>query len=99
MEHTVSGRQLVRIKQKGQLTLPARLLRDLGLKEGDLVEVERTSAGQIVITPQEILAMRQLDEIGRALEAHGVSLEELIESGREIRAEFIDEQHERSRNT
>ena len=94
----MSGRQLVRIKQKGQLTLPARILRDLGLKEGDMVEVERTPEGQIVITPQEMLAMRQLDEIGRALQEHGVSLEELIESGRDIRSEIIDEPDERSRN-
>jgi len=94
----MSGRQLVRIKQKGQLTLPARILRDLGLKEGDMVEVERTPEGQIVITPQEMLAMRQLDEIGRALQEHGVSPAELIESGRDIRSEIIDEPDERSRN-
>lgn len=89
----MQDRRLVRIKQKGQLTLPARMLKDLGLKEGDMVEVEQTPQGQIVITPQEVIAMRALDEIGMALKEHGLSLDELIVSGREIRDEIDRERH------
>ena len=86
-------RRLVRIKQKGQVTLPAPMLKDLGLKEGDMVEVERTPGGQIVLTPQELIAMRDLDEIGRVLLQQGLSLEDLIESGRETRAHVSKEMH------
>lgn len=96
MEQALQERRLVRIKQKGQLTLPARMLKDLGLKEGDVVEVEQTAQGQIVITPQEVLAMRALDDIGKALHERGLTLEELIESGREIRGESMKEQHDLS---
>lgn len=84
-------RLLVRIKQKGQLTLPARMLRDLGLKEGAIVAVQQTPEGQIVLTPQEVVAMRALDEIGARLKERGVTLEEIIESGREIRGELVNE--------
>lgn len=48
---------------------------------------------EIVITPQALLATRALQEIGRALQEQGVSLEELIESGRETRGTLVREQY------
>lgn len=84
-------RKLVRLKQKGQLTLPARMRSELGLKEGDLVEVSRTPGG-LVITPQEVIAMRALDEIGRLLKERGTTLDELLDSGRRIRGQLVEEQ-------
>ena len=38
---------------------------------------------------QEAVATRALDMIGQALRDQGVSLDELMESGREIRGEFL----------
>jgi AbrB family looped-hinge helix DNA binding protein len=81
-------RQLVRIKQKGQLTLPASLLRELGLKEGDYVEVTKNTHGQLVITPQEVLAARALDELGAILKEKGITLDDWIESAREVRGDI-----------
>lgn len=86
----MARRNLVRVQEKGQVTLPTELRRKLGLKKGDLVAVEETEGG-ILITPQEVLATRALDEIGKALAERGVTLEDLIESGREIRGELIQE--------
>ncbi len=74
------------------MTLPTELRKKLGLKKGDLVEVVETPEG-LLITPQEVLAIRALDEIGAALRERGVTLEELIESGREIRGDLIKEQY------
>ena len=84
--------KLVRIQEKGQVTLPADVRRQLGLKKGDLVSVTQTAEG-ILITPQEVLAMQALDQIGEALRAKGLTLEELIESGREIRGKLIEEEY------
>jgi antitoxin PrlF len=84
--------KLVRIQEKGQVTLPADVRRKLGLKKGDLVSVTQTAEG-ILITPQEVLAMKALDQIGEALRAKGLTLEELIESGREIRGKLIEEEY------
>ena len=84
--------KLVRIQEKGQVTLPAEVRRKLGLKKGDLVSVTQTEEG-ILITPQEVLAMKALDQIGEALRAKGLTLEELIESGREIRGKLIEEEY------
>src|SRR6266487_3455290 len=85
-------RNLVRVQEKGQVTLPTELRRKLGLKKGDLVEVTETPQG-LLITPQEVLAQTALDEIGAALRERGVTLDELIESGREIRGELIKDEY------
>jgi AbrB family looped-hinge helix DNA binding protein len=87
-----AARRLVRIQEKGQVTLPADVRRSLNLKKGDLVAVETTENG-VLITPQEIVATRALDMIGRALRDQGVSLDELLESGREIRGELVAKQY------
>jgi AbrB family looped-hinge helix DNA binding protein len=84
--------KLVRIQENGQVTLPADVRRNLGLKKGDLVSVTQTEDG-ILITPQEVLAMKALDQLGKALREKGLTLEELIESGREIRGQLIEEEY------
>ena len=88
-------RKLVRIQEKGQVTLPASVRKRLGLKKGDLVAVEATPEG-VLITPQEVLATRALAEIGDALKEQGLSLEDMIERGRVIREQLY---HERYGNT
>jgi AbrB family looped-hinge helix DNA binding protein len=86
----MAGSTLVRVQEKGQVTLPARIRKQLGIQKGDLVSVTETSDG-VLITPQKVIALRALDEIGRALREQGVTLEEWIESGREERDELLKE--------
>ncbi len=45
----------------------------------------------ILISPREVLAVDALDRVGKALKEQGISLEELIESGREIRGAMVEE--------
>jgi AbrB family looped-hinge helix DNA binding protein len=78
------------VQEKGQVTLPAEVRRAFNLKKGDLVAVEATQEG-VLITPQAAVAKRALEQIGRALREQGISLDEMIESGREIRGELIKE--------
>ncbi len=84
--------KLVRVQEKGQVTLPADVRRKLGLKKGDLVSVAETEDG-ILITPQEVMANKLLDQIGDALREKGLTLDELIESGREIRGKIVQEKY------
>jgi AbrB family looped-hinge helix DNA binding protein len=44
------GPKLVRVQEKGQVTLPAEVRRKTGLKKGDLVSVTTTDDG-VLITP------------------------------------------------
>ena len=84
--------KLVRVQEKGQVTLPASIRKQLGLKKGDLVAVEATPDG-VLITPQAVLALKALDEIGAILREKGVTLDDWIESGRAIREELVREQY------
>jgi AbrB family looped-hinge helix DNA binding protein len=77
----VSQPKLVRIQEKGQVTIPAEVRKRLGLKQGDLVAVTATPEGAL-ITPEEIIATKALNQIGAILKEQGHSLGELIEAGR-----------------
>jgi antitoxin PrlF len=88
----MAQRALVRVQEKGQVTLPAEVRKRLGLKKGDLVAVVETPEG-VLISRQEVLAAKALDRIGEVLREQGLSLEELIESGREVRGKLIKERY------
>jgi antitoxin PrlF len=82
--------KLVRMQEKGQVTIPQEIRKKLGLKRGDLVAVMETPEG-IFITPQQVLATKALDSIGDILKEQGLSLAEVISSGREIRTDILQE--------
>ena len=75
MEATKSGakRTLVRIQDKGQITLPAALRRKLGLRTGDLVAVEETADG-VLLRPQRAVPASVLEAAGKTLAEQGISL-------------------------
>ena len=83
---------LSRVQKKGQVTIPASIRERLGLKEGDLVAFQETERG-VLIAPQEVVATDAFDRIGAVLQASGISLDDLIESGREIRGELVRERY------
>ena len=86
----MNDRKLVRIQEKGQVTIPTEIRKKLGLKRGDLVAVMETPEG-VFITPQQVLATKALDSIGNIIKEQGVSLEALIASGRQIRTDLLQE--------
>jgi antitoxin PrlF len=86
----MQDRKLVRIQEKGQVTIPIEIRKKLGLKRGDLVAVMETPDG-VFITPQQVVANKALESIGDILKENGLSLEELIASGREIRTDLLQE--------
>jgi AbrB family looped-hinge helix DNA binding protein len=86
----MQDRKLVRIQEKGQVTIPTEIRKKLGLKRGDLVAVMETPEG-VFITPQQVLATKAFDSIGDILKEQGVSLEELIASGWDIRTDLLQE--------
>jgi len=80
------------VQENGQVTLPAEWREKYGLKKGDVVVFEETDQG-LLVSPRVVLAMKLLDEIGAELQAKGVTLEELIASGRDIRQEIYNEKY------
>ena len=84
---------IVRVQEKGQVTIPQEIREKLDLKKGDMVTFVETDAG-VVIKPSEVVVSDALDEIGRALKEKGISLEELLDRGREIRGELIEDEYD-----
>ena len=80
------------IQEKGQVTIPARIRRKMGLKKGDLIAFTETEEG-VIITRQEVVALDLLKEIGESLKAKGITLEELLEDGRAIRGDLLKEMY------
>jgi antitoxin PrlF len=86
----MNDRKFVRIQEKGQVTIPTEIRKKLGLKQGDLVAVMETPDG-VFITPQQVVASKAFDRIGDILKEKGLSLEEVISSGRQIRGDILQE--------
>ena len=86
------GVKLAVVQKRGQVTIPIELRRKLGIEEGGVVAFIETEDG-VLISPREVLAMDALDRIGKALGEQGISLEGLIESGREIRGRIVEEEY------
>jgi hypothetical protein len=65
---------------------------EVGLKKGDLVAFVETGQG-VLLSPQEVIASEALDQVGRILREKELTLEELMESGREIRGKLVEEEY------
>jgi AbrB family looped-hinge helix DNA binding protein len=85
------------IQENGQITLPKEFRKRFGLKKGDIVIFKETNDG-LLISPRETLAFQLLDELGDELKKKGISLDDLIESGREIRQEIYNQKYANKEN-
>ena len=83
----------VRIQQNGRMTLPADIRKRLGIRMGDYVVIEATPDGALISMPQAASALKALDQVGAAPREKGVTLEDWMESGREIREEVYREMY------
>ncbi len=84
-----------RLQERGQVTIPLEIREKLGLEPGDMIAFIETEQG-ILISPQEMVAMQVLDKMGEMFKEKGITLEELIDSGRVIRGNLIEKEHDLS---
>lgn len=84
--------RMVRVLSDGQVPLPDDVRQRLGIRAGNVVSVLETADG-ILITSREVAVHRALDRMGDALREQNLSLEDLIESGREERAKLVREEY------
>lgn len=81
-------RKLVRVQEGGLVLLPT----GFGVKAGDVLEARETADG-ILLVVQDNPLTQALDGAAEALRDAGVSLDDLAESGEEIRAELWRERY------
>ena len=78
------------VRPKRQVTLPKQICEELGIEEGDALELSVEDA-MLVARPRKRVALEALAEIRSAFERSGISEEELQEAGREVRREVAGE--------
>jgi AbrB family looped-hinge helix DNA binding protein len=93
MSATPTPRRL-QVGDDGRVVLPPDLRLRLGLKRGDSVAVVETPEG-LLLTTEALLAARDFELVDAELRKQGLSLDELIESGREIRGDLLKEMYGR----
>ena len=84
--------ETIRVRQRGTLTLPARLRVKYGIEEGDtfrLVDID----GVFVLTPMVPMVPELAREIERLRLEAGVGTEELLTGLREQRERYFQEQY------
>jgi AbrB family looped-hinge helix DNA binding protein len=92
-EFAMPALKLSVVQEKGQVTIPREIRERLGLKKGDLVTFVETEDG-VLISPQEVVATKAMNRLGEIIKANGLTLEALMERGREIRGQIVKEQYD-----
>ena len=83
--------KFARVQEKGQVTLPADVRQQLGIKKGDIVGFTVTDNGSVLVTPRETMTTREIAEADRLLREQGLNLETIIENSRNIRGHLVKE--------
>ena len=81
------------IQENGQVTLPQEWREKFGLKKGDLVSFSLTDDGRLIVSPRVALGLDAMDKIAQALKEQGLSLDDMLASGEEIRQSIYDENY------
>lgn len=81
-----------RVQEYGQVTIPKEIRKKLNLKKGDLIVFVETEQGY-VLQPAEVVVSAALREIGTELKRKGVTFEQLLERGRDIRGALLEEEY------
>jgi AbrB family looped-hinge helix DNA binding protein len=84
--------RLAIVQKGGQITIPVDLRQKLGIEKGGVVALTETEEG-ILLSPRRVLAVDALDRIGAVLKEQEITLDELIESGRDIRGEIVQREY------
>ena len=80
------------LRDRRQVTIPRAACEELGIRPGDRLEL-RVEEGVLIIRPGRVAALDAIRAIQQALEEAGVTEEELLESGRQIRDELFRERY------
>ena len=78
------------LRDRRQVTIPRAVCEELGVRPGDRLEL-RVEDGTLIVRPGRVAALEAIRAIQQALEEAGVTEEELLESGRQVRDEIVRE--------
>ena len=83
----------VRVQEKGQVTIPRSVRKQLNLKKGDLVTFVNTENG-VVIKPLGLAADDLLETLAASLQSRGVRLEEVMGRSQQVNVDILVKEFE-----
>jgi AbrB family looped-hinge helix DNA binding protein len=83
----------VRLRKRGQITIPQTVRDSLGVSEGDILTLIQMGEA-VILTPRQPRVPRLADKIADLMEDEGVSLAELLQGLKEEREEIWRERSE-----
>ena len=78
----------VRVQEKGQVTIPRTIRRQLNLKKGDLVTFVSTENG-VVIKTLDLAADDLLTSLAKTLKARGIQIIDVIDRSQKVGADVL----------
>jgi len=84
---------VIQIRKKGSLTLPAELREKYGLNEGDVFTLIDLGEGSFLLTPRLSQVNRLGDRVAEILKEEGVSQDELLSALDEERQRYYREHY------
>ena len=84
--------QVVRLREKGQFTVPAKIRKSMGIQEDDLLTVFQWGNSFIAI-PGELVVQEEARAIVRLMKEKGITLEDLLVGLEEERAAIYEERY------
>lgn len=78
----------VRVQEKGQVTIPRTIRRQMNLKKGDLVTFVSTENG-VVIKTLDLAADDLLTTLGKSLQARGIQIADVIARSQKVGADVL----------
>jgi AbrB family looped-hinge helix DNA binding protein len=84
-------RRVLLVEDDGRVALPADLRDKLELQRGELVAIETPDG--VLLTSRRTAVERDLARVDAELQEYGLSIDEVVESGREIRGEIARERY------
>ena len=84
-----------KIQKRGTVTIPAQLRQKWGLEVGSEVVFEDTEAGILIRRASEAEILQAIELVGQELKKRGVTFEELMERGEQVREGLYQERYGR----
>ncbi len=78
----------IQIRKEGTISLPAEFRNKYGLEEGEALNLVDLGNGSFLLSPQRSRIDELADTIRTDLESRGESLESMLKTLREVRAEY-----------
>lgn len=81
---------IVKLRERGQLTIPSKYRKDLNLEENDALNV--TKVGDVLIlTPKRMAGDKLTKKFEKAMKKKGISLDDLLDDLKEQRKKYNKE--------